>query len=160
MTQRVNKFLWTSYENDNDEYYEKNSYNEFLKNRDNIINKGNSISNDIHSFKEKIKDTDHKLLSHHDTEDIFKTHTNKKYSDISTLLQKYEKEKENFKLINNSSVEELKSKKNSLTEKVKKHIGEINDDKLIGQDVQKMLKNALDKEMSDISNKFPDDSIN
>ncbi|SBT55437.1 reticulocyte binding protein 2b (RBP2b) [Plasmodium ovale wallikeri] len=144
MTQRVNKFLWTSYENDNDEYYEKNSYNEFLKNRDNIINKGNSISNDIHSFKEKIKDTDHKLLSHHDTEDIFKTHTNKKYSDI----------------INNSSVEELKSKKNSLTEKVKKHIGEINDDKLIGQDVQKMLKNALDKEMSDISNKFPDDSIN
>ncbi|SBS94023.1 reticulocyte binding protein 2b [Plasmodium ovale curtisi] len=166
----------TSYENDNDVSDGKNSYNELLKNRDNIINKGNSISNDIHSFKEKIKSTEYKLLSHHDTVDILKTHTNKKYSDISTLLQKYEKEKEKFKLSNkdeqdfntdkktvtikSSSVEELKSKKNSLTEKVKTHMREINNDELIGQDIHKMLKNALDKEMSGINNKFPDDSIN
>lgn len=37
---------------------------------------------------------------------------------------------------------------------------EINNDELIGQDIHKMLKNALDKEMSGINNKFPDDSIN
>lgn len=66
----------------------------------------------------------------------------------------------NHPAVKSSSVEELKSKKNSLTEKVKTHMREINNDELIGQDIHKMLKNALDKEMSGINNKFPDDSIN
>ncbi|SBT47320.1 reticulocyte binding protein 2b, pseudogene [Plasmodium ovale wallikeri] len=202
MTQRVNKFLGDSYENDSDVFEGKNSYNEFLQSRNYIINKGNEISNDIHLLKEKIKDTEHKLRSHHDTVDILKTYTNKEYLDISTLLQKYEKEKENFKLsnkdeqefnedkqtvtnnmekiqiakynidtiktlnvaknrsgVNNSSIEDLRSKKNSLMEKVNHHMGELNDHNLIGQDVQKRLKNALDQEITDINSKLSDEYI-
>ncbi|SBT72479.1 reticulocyte binding protein 2b, putative, partial [Plasmodium ovale] len=203
ITERVNKLLGGSYDDVNDVSEEKTSYNEFLQNRDSILNKGNTISTDINSLEEKIKDIENKLRSHNYTVNTLKTHATNKYPNIDEFLPNYDKEKEKFKLsqqdeqdfikdkktvsniieqiqnskynidtimtiniaisrsgINNASIEQLKKNKNSLTEKIKKHVEEIKNNNLIGKDAKTELESAFNKEIADINDKLSDDSIN
>ncbi|SBT01042.1 reticulocyte binding protein 2b, pseudogene, partial [Plasmodium ovale curtisi] len=202
ITERVNKFLGGSYEDVNDVSEGKTSYNEFLQNRDSILNKGNTISTDINSLEEKIKYMENKLRSHNYTVNALKTHATNKYPNIDAFLPSYDKEKEKFKLsqedkqdfikdkknvsniieqiqnskyiidtimtiniaisrsaINNTSIEQLKKNKNSIIEKIKKHVEKIKNNNLIRKDAKTELESAFNKEIADINDKLSDDNI-
>ncbi|SBT83232.1 reticulocyte binding protein 2b, putative, partial [Plasmodium ovale] len=111
ITERVNKFLGGSYEDVNDVSEGKTSYNEFLQNRDSILNKGNTISTDINLLEEKIKYIENKLRSHNYTVNALKTHATNEYPNIDTFLPNYNKEKEKFKLSQEDEQDFVKDKK-------------------------------------------------
>ncbi|SBS90748.1 reticulocyte binding protein 2b (RBP2b) [Plasmodium ovale curtisi] len=120
ITEREKKFVDGTYEHDKEVIEGKDTYNEFLQDKCDILNKGNTISNDILIFKEKTKDTEIKLPLHKDTVKKLKTLTTKEFTKIDTLIQSHEKENANLKISDEDEKEFNKTKKeiNEIIDKI------------------------------------------
>nr|ALX38904.1 reticulocyte-binding protein 2b [Plasmodium vivax] len=95
---RKNTFIVAEHENDEDVPEGKNTYNEFISNKDTILQKESAISNQMNTLEEKKRNRKTTLQTYGDAIQKLETYTEKKDEETKVLLEKFNTEVENFKL--------------------------------------------------------------